>query len=128
MEKTVVLRFPFSVENVEQISSLEVAVEHKEKAVSLSLPFELKLSAKNATLELKKAYGQCFIYVFKFCSLSSAEEFLKSPVLDVEYEGEVDCELLEKEMNKFMEEYEGREQRHRKKVKVYDEEGFYEYR
>lgn len=127
MEKNVVLRFPFSVEGAEQECSILATVERKENIVSLSLPFDLCLSASSGTLKLKKPHGTSLIYVFSFPGLSEAKAFLKRPVLCVEEEREVDCDALEEEMSRFMEEYERNEQRSEKRVKVYDEEGFYEY-
>lgn len=127
MEKNIVLRFPFSVKGAEQECSIVATVERKENIVSLSLPFDLCLSTRLGTLKLKKPHGTSLIYVFSFPGLSEAKTFMESPVLCVEEEHEVDCNALEEEMNRFMEEYERCERKIEKKVKVYDEEGFYEY-
>lgn len=127
MEKNVVLRFPFSVEGAEQECSIAATAERKENIVSISLPFDLCLSTRLGSLKLKKQHGTSLIYVFSFPGLSEAKAFIEDPVLCVEEELEVNCSALEEEMNQFMEEYERCERKIEKRVKVYDEEGFYEY-
>lgn len=127
MEKPVVLRFPFSIEGVEQECPIATTVERKENIVSLSLPFDLNLSVRDGTLKLKKPHGKSFIYVFSFLGLSDAKAFVENPAVCVGEECETDCAVLEEEMNRFMAEYESCESKVVKKVKMYDEDGFYEY-
>ncbi|KAL0266167.1 UNVERIFIED_CONTAM: hypothetical protein PYX00_011884 [Menopon gallinae] len=122
-----IARFPFSIEGVEKECPISTTIERKENIVSLSLPFDLNLSVRDATLKLKKSHGKSFIYVFSFSGLSAAKAFVENPAVCVGEERETDCGALEEEMNRFMAEYESCERKVVKKVKVYDEDGFYEY-
>lgn len=127
MERLLFLKFPFTVEGTEQVSRIRTCFERKENAVSFSLPFDLSFSIPKGTLKLKKQHQNDFIYVFLFSSLEDAKDFVESPAAEVLQEKEVCCDKLEMDMNEFMAKYESGERVKKKKVKVYDEDGFYEY-
>lgn len=128
MERSICLKFPFKINNMVQEEEIKTQIERKENAISFSLPFRINLSASHATLKSLEKYEDNYIYVFIFKDLNTAKTFVESPVFNAQYDSQKTVEELEKEADDFMIEYENIEKRAQKKIKVYDEDGFYEYK
>ncbi|KAI4290969.1 hypothetical protein PAPHI01_0243 [Pancytospora philotis] len=126
--ETVRLRFPFSVEGMEQEVRVEIPVERNSTYVSFPLAYDLKLSLEDAELRSKTHKGASTIYVFEFRNVDCALRWMKTPAVDVGYKNRSgDCRRLEEEMNSYMRKYEQAEKRAKKKRLVEDEDGFTHY-
>lgn len=119
MQADLKLKFPFK-----QSSTYTVEFTRKENAVSFALPFNLNLRVNGAT-KTTKEYGNSILYVFTFPNINDAKDF--NLEVDVDYDEQVDVEILESEMNDFMRKYEEGEHMKDRKI-VVDEDGFCEYK
>ncbi|KAI5176147.1 hypothetical protein PAEPH01_2246 [Pancytospora epiphaga] len=122
------LVFPFSVEGMSSEALIDVPLERNLSLISFALQYDLSLTIQNAEL-IKKSYKAAnTIYVFEFENLDQALEWMENPSAYVVY-GSRNCnvEVLEKEMNEYMQTYETKEKGLRKRKIVEDEDGFMHY-
>lgn len=128
-KNVVKLKFPFSFGLKDRISVVETNVERVSDIVSFCLPYDLLVFLSDAELISKEYNAGSYVYVFQFCTLDSALEWMNDKTVFVDFKPR-NGNLLEirNEMNEIMSAYETKESsRKRKKVKKVDEDGFTYY-
>jgi len=129
IKNIVKLKFPFSFGLTDRISVVETNVERVSDIVSFCLPYDLLLFLSDAELISKEYSAGAHVYVFQFCTLDSALEWMNDKTVFVDFKPR-NGNLVEirNEMNEIMSAYETKESsRKRKKVKKIDEDGFTYY-
>lgn len=123
--------FPFTIKGSHPEIGINTSMERQEDLVSFGLAYDIDILIENAELKSKEEVGSHFIYVYKFASLNDAMNFMDIKRVKAAYNRRLlEVEVLEKEMDRFMERYElGEKQAKRKKkmIIVTGEDGFMKY-
>lgn len=123
--------FPFTVGGVRPEVNVRTMVERKEDLISFGLEYDINVSVEDAELKSREEVDGSFIYVYKFNDLNVAINFMDTKtVYAVQDRRLVDVDVLEREMDMFMERYEAGEKRCKKKTRktvVTGEDGFMRY-
>ncbi|TBU09156.1 DUF5093 domain-containing protein [Hamiltosporidium magnivora] len=123
MESQIKIIFPYKIENRNNSFTIPSKILRKSNIVIIVIPFDLDLYIANTKLIDKRCINKCFSYSFEFLDISSPLVFLKDPkIYVVENFVPINSTVLENEMNRFMEEYEGNEKKENKEI--VDDEGF----
>lgn len=121
------LVFPFYIGGQERVTCLETPVERTLACASFALPYDLNVDIPGARLVRRSYEGASSVYVFEFASLDTALAWMDDGTVHVEYGNRSgDLKKIENEMNAFMEGYESRERKSKRRM-VKDEDGFVHY-
>lgn len=122
--------FPFSFDEEERVSALDIELEQRERFISFEIPFYLSLEIENAKLIKAETRNKKTLYIFEFEKEDDALEWLDEPLVFVRYADlNGNCAEIEAEMNSFMAQYEAGEIKKKKtKRKFVDDEGYTYYK
>ena len=123
------LKFPYKIDNKEIVTEMQIKIENSEKIISFSLPLFLKMTIKNAK-ELKSyKENKYWIYLFEFNTIEDKEIWIEEDksfyIQILDSNGKVD--EIENEMNEFMNNYESKEKKQKRRA-IVDEDGFMYYK
>lgn len=125
---TITLKFPFIIDNEERTSILQTNIEHSQGVICFTLPFQLTVTIPSAIIMKREQKEKSYLYIFEFNSLNDALKWLKTRMLYVEQTSKSgDVYSIQKEMDEFMREYDEKNTRKKKKVKITDDDGFTSY-
>ena len=123
------LKFPYKIDNKEIVTEMQIKIENSEKIISFSLPLLFKMTIKNAK-ELKSyKENKYWIYLFEFNTIEDKEIWFEEDksfyIQILDSNGKVD--EIENEMNEFMNNYESKEKKQKRRA-IVDEDGFMYYK
>ncbi|KAF7683943.1 hypothetical protein TCON_0854 [Astathelohania contejeani] len=122
------LVFPFEINNEQCISTIKTKIKMTRNIISFSLPFNATLECMDAILSSIEKYENSYIYVLTFTGINQAKRFMENPMVSMVQElGYPDLSVVEREMERMMDDCKRKSKRKSKK-KVVDEEGWITYK